>query len=402
MDISTSGKRIEARYRETWANISLEAIQFNIGLFRANIDPRTTIMAVVKANGYGHGAVEAANAAISAGADRLGVAIVDEALQLRAAGIRRPIIVLGYTPPSSVRIAIEHDVTITVFTDDVLKQLIVEAESLGKQARIHLKIDTGMNRIGITDPQEALFIARKANRSPFVVLEGIFTHFADADNEDPTYTMLQFQSFNETFGLLEKNGIQIPFRHCCNSAAAMRYPHMHQDMVRIGIALYGLSPFPNTQLPDYPLKPAMSLVTRICAIKRIKAGQSVGYGCTFVAARDTIIATIPIGYADGLPRRLSNKGTALLHGARVPYAGKVCMDQTMLDITDVPGASVGDEVVLFGMAGDGVNDYGGSIAIDEMASMLETISYEVVCTVGSRVSRVYCPPKVKRTPEANS
>jgi alanine racemase len=380
---SITGERPPTGYRHTWAEISLEAIASNTRLFKSSLGGHTALMAVVKANGYGHGAAEAARAALNAGADRLGVAILDEAVQLRSASIGHPVLVLGYTPPGSVRAAIDNDADLTVFSDDVLEEIVRQTETLRKRVRIHLKIDTGMNRIGLSDPDAVLALARRAMLARFVELEGVFTHFADADGEDPAYTWRQFRTFQSVIRLLEQNGIQIPLKHCCNSAATMRYPSMHLDMVRVGIALYGLHPSSHTRLPAYPLKQAMQLKSRIADLRRSPEGRPVGYGCTFVPERDSLIAAIPIGYADGLSRQLSNKGVALVQGVRVPFAGRVCMDQTMLDVTIAPYAEVGDEVTLFGTSGN------ESIAIDEVAALANTINYEVVCAVGSRVPRIY-------------
>jgi alanine racemase len=380
---SNTGEGPPIGYRLTWAEISLEAIQYNTKLFKETIHKRTLLMAVVKANGYGHGSVEAARAALHAGADMLGVAFLDEALQLRTASIVHPVLVLGYTAPDSVRAAVENDIGLTVFSEEVLDEVARWAETMHKRARIHIKIDTGMNRLGLSDPQAVLAIARKAKQARFVELEGVFTHFADADGEDSAYTLRQFRMFQSVIGLLEENGISVPLKHCCNSAAAIRYPSMHLDMVRVGIALYGLYPSSHTRLPAYPLRPAMRLMTTVSDLKLTPEGQPVGYGCTFVPERDTLIATVPIGYADGLSRQLSNKGSALVQGQRVPYAGRVCMDQTMLDVTAVPDVKVGDEVELFGGGrGDGVT-------VDEAAALAGTINYEIVCSIGSRVPRVY-------------
>lgn len=383
MTPSITGERPPIGYRSTWAEISLEAIAFNTKRFKENLHKGTALMAVVKANGYGHGAVEVARTAIRVGADMLGVAFLDEALQLRAASIGHPVLVLGYTPPGAVRAAVENDIRLTVFSDEVLDEVMRWTEALHICARVHLKVDTGMNRIGLSDPQAVLAIARKAMQAPFVKLEGVFTHFADADGEDPAYTMRQFGAFQSVVSLLAEDGISVPLKHCCNSAAAIRYPSMHLDMVRVGIALYGLYPSSHTRLPAYPLRPAMRLLTTVSQLKRTPEGQPVGYGCTFVPERDTLIAAVPIGYADGLSRHLSNKGTALVKGQRVPYAGRVCMDQTMLDVTAVPDVKIGDEVELFGEGrGDGVT-------VDEAAALGGTINYEIVCSIGSRVPRVY-------------
>ncbi|KIL40395.1 alanine racemase [Gordoniibacillus kamchatkensis] len=370
-------------HRDTWAEISLDAISHNAELFKTAIGASCRLMAVVKANGYGHGAAEVAAAAIAAGADWLGVAILDEALQLRAAGIDLPILVLGYTPPRSVEAAVLNRVTLTVYSADVLGQLIACTERLQRRAAIHLKIDTGMSRIGVTSKEAALALAQQALASRHVDLEGMFTHFAEADNPESPYTRRQFETFRSYIEFLHEHHIDVPLKHCCNSAAAMHFPDMHLDMVRVGIALYGLKPSADIDHPGFPLRQAMQLKTRVSAVKRISAGQSVSYGRTFTAASDCTVATIPVGYADGLSRQLSGKGFALIGHTRVPIIGRVCMDQTMLDATSVPDVQAGDEVVLFGGTEQAF------IAIDEVAAHMNTINYEVVCLIGQRVPRVY-------------
>ncbi|WP_248927940.1 alanine racemase [Paenibacillus hamazuiensis] len=369
--------------RETWAEVSLGAISHNVKLFKLQMKPSCRFMAVVKANGYGHGAVEAAKAALAAGADYLGVAIVDEALQLRKAGIHHPILVLGHTPLYAVKTALRHRIALTVFSEQVLDEAISCAEQLRQPARIHLKIDTGMTRLGVTGHEAALALARKAQSSPHVTLEGAFSHFADADGSDPSYTLRQYRLFASYIDFLRRHHIEIPLKHICNSAAAMRFPDMHLDMVRVGIALYGLSPLPGSPLPGFPLIPAMQLKTKISAVKRVPSGQPVGYGCTYITQSDRITATLPIGYADGLPRRLSNRGSALVRDQRVPIAGNICMDQTILDVTPVPCVEAGEEAVLIGGTKENF------ITMDEIASQAGTIHYEVACLIGSRVPRIY-------------
>ena len=229
-------------YRDTWAEISLEAIKHNTSEFKNFVGKSVKMMAVVKADGYGHGAVPVAKAAVEAGADYLAVAILDEAIQLREAGITEPILVLGYTPVRSIRDAILAGVDLTVFSEDVLDEIIFQSQKLKKTVSIHLKIDTGMSRIGVQTGEEALVLAKKVNASPTVILKGIFTHFANADSEDPSYTFQQFERFNSVISYLENHQISIPLKHCCNSAGTMNFPEMHLDMVRVGIALYGLYP----------------------------------------------------------------------------------------------------------------------------------------------------------------
>lgn len=370
-------------YRDTWAEISLDDIKYNFLQFRQFVKQPTKIMAVVKADGYGHGAIEVAKTAIHTGADYLAVALLDEAIQIRESGITEPILVLGYTPSRAVKEAIVQNVTLTVFDHEIMDEIINQSSLLNKTASIHLKIDTGMSRIGITSPEDAFILATKANMDNNVFLEGIFTHFSNADNDDSSYTDEQFEKFQLVLEYLKDHGINIPIKHCCNSAATMKFPKMHLDMVRVGVALYGL--YPDASLRKLPirLKQAMSFKTRIVAIKKIAASQPISYGCTFKPIRESMIATIPVGYADGLSRQLSNRGSLLVHGQKVKIAGRVCMDQSMIDITDLPICSLGDEVVIFGESQSSFQ------YVDDLAELMGTINYEVVCLIGKRVPRVY-------------
>jgi alanine racemase len=370
-------------YRETWAEISLDSIYHNTLTVKSNLHKNCRLMAVIKADGYGHGAIKVAKTAIKAGADYLGVAFLDEALQLRDAGIDLPILVLGYTPPYSVEMAVLHDITLSIFSRDVLDELLDCTKRLNRFVHIHLKVDTGMTRIGVTTKEEALTLANKIMSSPFLILEGLFTHFADADNQDLTYTHQQFELFTSFIDFLEKNQVKIPIKHCCNSAATINYPEMHLDMVRVGIGLYGLLPSLDTQHDLYPLEQAIHFKTKISSLKFVTKNQSIGYGCTYKPKRDSLIATIPAGYADGLSRTLSNRGTVLVNDMRVQIVGRVCMDQTMLDVTSVPNVKIGDEVILYGGSKESF------ISIHEIAEHMNTISYEVVCSIGKRVPRVY-------------
>lgn len=370
-------------YRDTWAEISIDAIKHNTQQFKKFIGNTVKMMAVVKADGYGHSAVPVAKAAIETGADYLAVALLDEAVQLREAGITSPILVLGYTPVRSIKEALLIDVDLTVFTEDVLDEIILQSRELKKTVSIHLKIDTGMSRIGVQTGEEALILAKKAEDSPYVLLKGIFTHFANADSTDPSYTINQFERFNSVISYLNNHQISIPLKHCCNSAGTMNFPEMHLDMVRVGIALYGL--YPDASLKNHPisLKQAMSLKTKIAALKIVPASQPISYGCTFSSQQESTIATLPIGYADGLSRLLSNRGEFLLHGEKVLVAGRVCMDQTMVNVTNVPACKHDDTVTIFGYE----NDYFQSI--DEIADIMGTINYEVVCLIGKRVPRIF-------------
>lgn len=374
-------------YRDTWAEIRLDAIAHNVREFKSRLDGRSRFMAVVKADGYGHGAVEVARTAVEAGADYLGVALLDEALELRAAGIGSPILALGYTPPRSVETAVRHGITITVFSDAVLDEVMRCADRQRKTALIHLKMDTGMTRIGLTDMEQIRTMAERAMSSPYVAVEGLFTHFAEADVPDSAYTRAQYGRFAECIDYLQERGVRIPLNHCCNSAAVIHFPDMHLDMVRVGIGMYGLSPSPAMKASMHFLKQAMHFKTRISMLRPVPEGQPVGYGCTYSPPRDSLIATVPVGYADGWSRALSGKGSVLVRGRRAPVAGRICMDQAMIDVTAVPGAAVGDEVTLFG--GTPEDGETGIIPIDEIASHMNTINYEVVCLIGKRVPRIY-------------
>lgn len=370
-------------YRNTWAEISLDAIKHNTEQYKNYIKKAVKLMAVVKADGYGHGAFPIAKAVLQAGADYLAVALLDEALLLRETGITEPILVLGYTPIRSLKEAILAGVDVTVFSEDVLNEIICQSEQLQKRVSIHLKVDTGMSRIGVQSSEEALLLAKKSMASPYIDLKGVFTHFADADNEDPSYTMKQYKEFISVISYLDHHHIHIPLKHCCNSAGTMNFPEMHLDMVRVGIGLYGLYPKASLKKHSISLRQVMTLKTKIAALKRVSKSQPISYGCTYAPLRDSCIATLPIGYADGLSRHLSNRGQFLVNGQKVRVAGRVCMDQTMIDVSDVPACQRGDEVIIFG------GDDQVFQSIDEIASLMGTINYEVVCLIGKRVPRIY-------------
>ncbi|MFD0713750.1 alanine racemase [Paenibacillus sp. GCM10027626] len=370
-------------YRDTWAEIDLAAIRHNVHEFRCRMAASCRFMAVVKADGYGHGAVEAAKAALDAGADYLGVALIDEALELRRAGIAAPILALGYTPPRAAAIAVEHQITLTVYSEDVLDELIRCSAAQQREAKVHLKVDTGMSRIGTTNIKQLLALAERIGDCPRIQLEGIFTHFAEADAGDSPFTTEQFRRFMAAVETLRAHGIEIPLKHCCNSAAAIHFPDMHLDMVRVGISLYGLLPSRAMSVPF--LRQAMHFKSCITMVKAVEAGVTVGYGRNYTAAGEggRMIATIAAGYADGLSRSLSNRGSVLVHGQRAPVAGNVCMDQTMLDVTGIADVKTGDEATIFGADGERF------ISVDELAIAMNTINYEVVCLIGKRVPRLY-------------
>lgn len=368
--------------RDTIIEVDLDAIQHNVQQFQKHLGPETNIMAIVKADGYGHGAIFVAKAALEAGATYLGVSFVDEGVELREAGITAPILVLGYTPLEDVRLALNYDLTLTVFTEESLQFIQKVAYQLRKKAKIHVKVDTGMGRIGLWG-MEAVPLVIKAAQLDEVELEGLFTHFSTADEADHTYANQQANLFEEVLSELKKKNLDIPLIHCANSAAAIEFPKRVYNMIRLGISLYGFYPSSEVNQQAVSLLPAMKLKSKVVHMKKPIKGTGIGYGKTYVTKGDEWIATIPIGYGDGFSRHLSNIGHALVNGVRVPIVGRICMDQLMLDVTKAMPVQVGDEVVLYG------NQGAETIHVDEVAKLLQTINYEVTCMLGHRIPRLY-------------
>jgi alanine racemase len=366
--------------RDTRAVVDLSAVAGSIRGIRGLVGGCVKIMAVVKADGYGHGAVPVARAALGAGATHLGVAYAQEAIEIRGAGIDAPILVLGAAPPESVETVLKHNLSQSVCDTDSPRVLSALA-SADRPARVHVKVDTGMGRIGLTPEDTPDYIAF-LRRLPNLVIEGIFTHFPKSDEADPAFTNNQVESFTGLLGELASRGIEIPIRHMANSGGVLAFPKSYLDMVRPGIMIYGLYPSREVKR-SIPLVPAMSLVTKIRFLKRVQSGTPISYGGTYVTKRETDVATLPIGYADGYRRLLSNNYEVLVRGLRAPVIGRVCMDMTMIDVTHIKGAAVGDDVVLMGRQGT------AEISTDEMAERLSTINYEITCLVGKRVPRVY-------------
>ncbi|MBN3033355.1 MAG: alanine racemase [Candidatus Saganbacteria bacterium] len=360
----------------TYAEISLTAIKHNIGAIKKLVAAGAKFMAVVKANAYGHGAVAVARAAGEAGADYLGVANLKEALELREAGLLSPILILTESPTSVADEIIQHGLTQTVYSFSEAKALSDEAVKRNRSARVHVKIDTGMGRVGIA-PSEAIAFITKVSSLPGLELEGIFTHFAKAENPEDTFTKEQFDKFRQIIARLP----QVPLKHAANSAAALFHPQAHLDMVRVGLMIYGLYPQGNSRRL-INLQPALSFKTRVTYLKKVPAGTPLSYGSTYVTPEETSIATIPVGYADGYSRRLSNRGQVVIRGQRFPVVGNISMDLALVNVGDAR-VEVGDEVVLIGAQN------GQGISADEIAALEETISYEVVCSIGKRVPRVY-------------
>jgi len=371
----------EIRVRPTKAVVDLGAIAFNIRSLKRHVGFGPLFMAVVKADGYGHGIVPVAKTAIKAGADWLGVALVEEAILLRSAGIKNPILVLGEAIPQGAGLFVENNITATVCSVETLDAINMAAESSGSKAAVHIKVDTGMGRIGLF-PEEVLPFVERIRSLKNVYLQGIFSHFAAADEEDKGYARKQLQKFKDVLATLEARGIRIPIRHLAGSAATIELRESHFDMVRPGISIYGAYPSPEVD-HSVPLKPAMTFISAITFLKEVSEGTAISYGRTFVTKRQSRIATLPVGYGDGYPRLLSNKGEVLVAGKRAPVVGRVCMDMTLIDVTHIPEASLGSEVVLFGRQGD------EEILVDEIAAKAGTISYEVLCSITKRVPKEY-------------
>ena len=366
--------------RDTRAVVDLSAVAGSIRGISGLVGPRVEVMAVVKADGYGHGAIPVAKTALNNGASSLGVAYVQEAVELREAGLSTPILVFGIAPPESIDPVVRYDLAQAV-ADAETPQALAAGVTTDRPARVHIKVDTGMGRIGIT-PGDALEYARLLKKLPNIEIEGIFTHFPRADELDPAFTKRQIETFTALLRELDHAGIHIPKRHMANSAGVLAFPDSYLNLVRPGIMIYGL--YPSREVArSIPLSPAMSLVTKIRFLKRVGPGTPISYGGTFVTKADTLVATLPLGYADGYRRLLSNNYEVLVRGRRAPVIGRVCMDMTMIDVTLVPNVAVGDEVVLMGSQGD------QEISTDEMAERLGTINYEITCLVGKRVPRVY-------------
>jgi alanine racemase len=359
----------------SWAEVDLEAIADNVAAVRRHT--RRQVMAVVKADGYGHGAVPVARAALAAGATWLGVARFEEAAELREAGLEVPILLLGLTPPERLAEAVALDVALTAWSAEQVDAAAVAAARAGRPARLHLKVDTGMSRLGVT-PEGARDLAQHVRGRRAVVLEGIFTHFACADDPASSSADDQLRLFGEVVDSL--GDVRPPLVHAANSAAILRLPGSWLDLVRLGIAMYGLSP--GAAVPLLPgMRPAMTWKAVLAQVKTLPPGRGISYGHTYVTTRTERIGTLPVGYADGWRRIDGNE--VLVRGRRLPIVGRVCMDQCMVRLDDVPGAAPGDEVVLVGRQGD------DEITGDDVAARWGTIGYEVVCVVGRRVPRVY-------------
>jgi alanine racemase len=368
-------------FSPTCASVDLSALAYNLTQFRRILSPGCDVMAVVKANAYGHGAVETTKALIRQGVSRVAVVSIEEGITLRQAGINAPIVVLGPLFHEQITDLFAHQLTPVVSDSSVLPALAQAAASLPTPYPIHIKVETGMGRLGLTQDELASVIGSKGfPRS--LQLEGLMTHLADTDGPFMDATQQQLALFNEVVTVVKAGGFSVPLIHAANSGGAVRFPQAHYSLVRPGIMLYGYHTLPKSvAAPD--LKPVLSLRTCIAQLRTIQPGRTVSYNGTFTATRPTRIAILPIGYADGLNRRLSNRGRVLIRGQRAPIVGLVCMDMVMVDVTHISGAAAGDEAVLIGRQGQ------EQITADDMATWAETIPYEVLCSIGPRVPRQY-------------
>lgn len=401
---------METFYRPTWVEVSLDALRSNIRAFQRALPAGMHVMAVVKADAYGHGAEHVVREAMACGVDYFGVACLDEGLKLRRSGVKAPILVLGYTPPEGIPLAVEHDLTLTVFQDELWEALdmmgsgrdekyawlgSVESANAAhhsqgmssaertRKLKVHVKIDTGMGRLGLQPDDEAIAFVEKALAHPWLDLEGMFTHFACADEADKSYTYEQHRKFDRIVEHFRKRGVEFRYVHTGNSAAGIDCPELSYNMVRLGISLYGLYPSEEVNRERVVLEPVMSVKTKMVHIKTLPPGSGISYGIAYRTQGEETIATLPIGYADGYSRLLSGHVQALVRGRRVPVVGRICMDQCMVNVTGIDKPTGDEEVVLLGRQQD------EAITAEELASIMGTIHYEIPCMVSHRVPRVY-------------
>lgn len=375
--------------KRTWAEINLNSIEYNFRNIKNKLSERTKILCVLKADAYGHGAEFLVKEYEKLGADWYGVSNIDEAVQLRNAGAKKPILIFGYTNPEMVETLYKYDISQAVFSLQYAQKLSEICEKIGSKIKIHIKVDTGMSRIGFfCQSEESINNSAKEIKQlknlKNLEIEGIFTHFSVSDDmtNNTEYTIKQYNNFCSIIKKIENEGMKIPIKHCCNSGGIISCPGMHMDMVRAGVILYGL--YPSEEVKDkIDLKPVMQLKTVVSQVKEIPENTSVSYGRTFVSNKKMKIASVSIGYADGYSLKFSNTAELLIHGKRAKIVGRVCMDQLMIDITDIEDVKEGDEVTVFG------TDNPQNISVDELAKIAGTINYEIVCLIGKRVPRIY-------------
>lgn len=371
-------------YSRVYARIDLDAIAYNMEQMKQNLSPKTQVMAVIKADGYGHGAVQIAN--MLEGVDYIwgyAVATLDEAVILRTEGIRKPILVLGCVFPDQYMTMLKHDIRMNVYTEEMAESISRMAAREGMTAYMHIKLDTGMGRLGFDISEASVEAVKRISQMENVEMEGVFTHFAKADEADKTFTQKQLEAFCWMVDRLKEKNITFQYEHCANSAAIIDIRDADFDLVRAGISTYGLYPSEEVEKECVKLKPALALKSHVAFVKEIGAGTSISYGGTFVSKGKMKIATIPVGYADGYPRSLSNTGFVLIRGEKAPIVGKVCMDQFMVDVTHIEGVSFGDSVTLIG------TDENETITVEDLSELSGRFNYEFICDLGKRIPRIY-------------
>lgn len=368
--------------RPVWAEVDLDKLAHNMREIR-RVSKSEDIIAVIKADGYGHGALDIAPTLLENGATKIAVAVLNEAVELRRGGIEQSIMVLGFTPPSLIDMLLRYDIEQTVYSYDLAREISVLAKKKNKLAKIHIALDTGMGRIGFLPNEESLEEVYKISKLPNIIIEGLFSHFSSADEDCKDYTNMQLDKYNTFYNKLVEKGVNVNLRHIANSAAIIDMPESHFEAVRPGIILYGYYPSDEVFKNKIDLKPVMSLKTNIVHIKKLPEGEYISYGRKFKTSRESIIATLPVGYADGYTRLLFNKAKVIVNGNFVPVIGRICMDQCMVDVTDIPNVKLGDEVILMGQQGD------LEFTADHIAELIGTINYEITCMISKRVPRVY-------------
>lgn len=369
-------------YYRIYAEINLDNICENIKRTREIIQSDTKIMAIIKADGYGHGALPIAKA-LEPLVDAYGISIVEEGIELRDAGITKPILVLGYAPEQLYDSLLQYDIMPAVCDYAMAEKMSAKAVELGKTLKVHIKLDTGMSRIGFLPGEESVKRIVAVSKLPNLEIDGVFSHFSKADEVDKTFSKEQLSKFMKMTEAIEAAGVALPVKHISNSAGIIELPEANLNMVRSGISTYGMYPSEDVNKERLPLKPAMSLYAYVTMVKELEAGVPVGYGGTYVTSGKTKVATIPAGYGDGYPRALSNQGRVIIHGQYAPIIGRVCMDQFMVDVTGIDNVRTGDRVVLVGREGD------KAITLEEIGNMSASFNYEAACDVGKRIPRVY-------------
>lgn len=370
-------------YFRVQANINLDAICNNITAIRQVIKPGTKIMAVIKADGYGHGASHIAAALNEIGVDAFAIAILEEGVDLRQRGINKPMLILGYTPKEQYADLVKYDISQTVFEYSMAEEISKHAVNQGKYGKIHIKVETGMNRIGFADTDESIEEILQIAQLPNIQIEGVFTHFSAADETDKTSANKQLKRFSQFVQKLERRGLYIPMKHIANSAGIIDLPEADYDMVRSGIITYGLYPSKEVSKERLKLIPAMELKSHVVYVKDVAPMEGISYGSTYITKEKTRVATVSIGYGDGYPRALSNKGRVLIRGTYAPILGRICMDQFMVDVSHIDDVTQGDVVTLIGKDGE------HQITVEEVADLAGTFNYEFICGIGKRIPRVY-------------